>query len=189
MAKIYTKTGDLGETGLVSGKRTSKADPRIDLYGEIDELNSRLGFSHSIISQNKNFPDECDFLHKLQNALFDLGSNLACEADSRAHYKLPQIKDDLIKELENGIDQFEKTLSPLKNFILPGGSLAASSLHLCRTSARSCERKLVGYHQETKEELPLNSLEFLNRLSDYLFVLARHTNSIEGIVEKAWKPI
>lgn len=189
MTKIYTKTGDLGETGLVSGRRTSKADPRIDLYGEIDELNSRLGFSHSLLAEKKNFLHVCDFLNKLQNALFDLGSNLACEADSRAQYKLPQIKGDLIKELENEIDLFEKTLSPLKNFILPGGSVAASSLHLCRTSARSCERKLVGYHNETKEELPLNSLQFLNRLSDYLFVLARHTNSVEGVIEKVWKPI
>jgi cob(I)alamin adenosyltransferase len=189
MSKIYTKTGDLGETGLVSGKRTSKSDPRIDLYGEIDELNSRLGFAHSLLVEKKTYINECDFLTKIQNALFDLGSNLACEAESRAKYKLPQIKDSLIEEMEKGMDQLEASLPPLKNFILPGGALVASSLHLTRTCARSCERKLVGYYNETHEELPQNSLRFLNRLSDYLFVLARYTNNVEGSAEIPWKPI
>jgi cob(I)alamin adenosyltransferase len=189
MTKIYTKSGDAGDTGLVSGKRTSKADPRIDLYGEVDELNSRVGFSHSLLAARGTFKNECEFLIKLQSGLFDLGSNLACEADVRSQYKLPQIKDELIKELEDGIDLLQTSLTPLKNFILPGGSLVSSSLHLCRTSARSCERKLVGYHQSTKEELPHNSLVFLNRLSDYLFVLARYSNKVEGAAEIPWKPI
>lgn len=189
MSKIYTKTGDAGDTGLVSGKRTLKSDPRIDLYGEIDELNSRVGFSHSLLNEKSTFKKESDFLNKIQNALFDLGSNLACEAEERSKYNLPQIKDSMIAELEKAIDQLDMTLAPLKNFILPGGCLASSSLHLCRTSARSCERKLVGYHQETAEILPDNSLIFLNRLSDYLFVLARYVNNVEGSSEVVWKPI
>ena len=189
MTKIYTKTGDDGDTGLVSGKRISKADPRINLYGEVDELNSRIGYSHTLMVEKKLYPNEAAFLNKIQNALFDLGSNLACEAETRAYFKLPQLKDELIEELETGIDTLQSSLPELKNFILPGGALTASSLHVCRTSTRNCERKLVAYHQETLEKLPYDSLIFLNRLSDYFFVLARYCNKMESVAEIPWKPI
>ncbi len=187
-SKIYTKTGDDGHTGLVSGNRTLKSDSRIDLYGELDELNSRIGFSASFFLQDKELITLLPFVRRLQSAIFDLGSNLACEYENRAKFKLPQLSEDLIKALELEIDRLDNDLEPLKNFILPGGSFAASSLHLCRTSARTVERKLVHYFQETKEELPVHSIEFLNRLSDYFFVLSRYTNKITNIPEIAWVP-
>lgn len=186
-SKIYTKTGDKGETGLVSGSRTSKSDLRIDLYGELDELNSRMGLSCSLLSTEIHFQQIVNFLHFVQSAIFDLGSNLACEMENRNKYNLPQISDEFIKDMELEIDKLDSELSPLTNFILPGGTLAASSIHMCRTNARTVERKLVHYHRMTKEELPQNSMIFLNRLSDYLFVLARYVNKMQGVNEIAWK--
>lgn len=187
-SKIYTKTGDKGETGLVSGNRISKADSRIDLYGDLDELNSRAGICASLLANDMKFQRVIDFLHHVQSALFDLGSNLACEVENRQKYNLPQLSNEFIADLEHEIDWMDQELEPLKNFILPGGSLASSSLHLCRTSARSVERKLIGFHQKTKEELPINSLIFLNRLSDYFFVLARYVNKLQNKPEITWKP-
>lgn len=187
-SKVYTKTGDQGETGLVSGNRTLKSDIRIDLYGELDELNSRIGFSSSNLSQDLEFQQIVNFLHHVQSAIFDLGSNLACEVENRAKYKLPQISKEFVEDLEFEIDKLDAELEPLKNFVLPGGSIAASSIHLCRTNARSVERKLIHYFQATKEELPENSLIFINRLSDYFFVLARYVNKLKGVPEINWKP-
>lgn len=187
-SKVYTKTGDQGTTGLVSGNRISKSDSRIDLYGELDELNSRVGYSSSQISSDLQFNQIMSFLHHIQSALFDLGSNLACEVENRQKYNLPQISDEFITEIETEIDRMDSELPPLKNFILPGGSKAASSFHLCRTGARNVERKLVHYHATTKEELPLNSAVFLNRLSDYFFVLARYVNMQLQVEEINWKP-
>lgn len=187
-SKIYTKTGDQGETGLVSGNRTSKADLRIDLYGELDELNSRLGYASSLLSSELEFQLIVNFLHHIQSAIFDLGSNLACEFENRAKFNLPEISDAFVDDLEFEIDKLDAELEPLKNFILPGGTLLASSLHLCRTNTRTVERKIIHYFNVTNEELPSNSLKFLNRLSDYLFVLARYVNKIKGVEEINWKP-
>lgn len=187
-SKVYTKTGDKGETGLVSGNRTSKADIRIDLYGELDELNSRLGFSGSQLNSDIKFAQTINFLHHIQSAIFDLGSNLACEVENRSKYNLPQISDEFIGDMELEIDKMDSELEPLKNFILPGGTIEASSLHMCRTNARTVERKLIAYFNKTKEELPQNSMIFLNRLSDYLFVLARYVNKLKGVEEINWKP-
>lgn len=184
-SKVYTRTGDEGKTGLVSGNRILKSDSRIDLYGEVDELNSRIGFAASYMEK---FPKEVEFIHMIQSALFDLGSNMACEFENRAKYNLPQITDELIKEIETEIDRLDSTLEPLKNFILPGGPLASAALHLARTGARNVERKLVQYKVETQEELPQLSLIFVNRLSDYFFVLARYVSHAEGAAEIAWKP-
>jgi cob(I)alamin adenosyltransferase len=185
-SKIYTKTGDEGKTALVSGNRISKSDLRIDLYGEVDELNSRIGFACSLL--DKSFIQEINFLHVLQSALFDLGSNLACEEEKRSGYKLPQISEKLINDIESEIDRMDGQLDSLKNFILPGGSTAAAAFHLARTSARSVERKLVSYKIESGEELPELSLITLNRLSDYFFVLARFVNKGMGQLEISWKP-
>lgn len=184
-SQVYTRTGDEGKTGLVSGNRILKSDSRIDLYGEVDELNSRIGFAASLMDK---FPQEVNFIHMLQSALFDLGSNMACEFENRAKYNLPQITDELIKELEAEIDRLDSTLVPLKNFILPGGTQSAAALHLARTGARNVERKLVLYKEEKQEELPALSLIFVNRLSDYFFVLARYVSKNENSPEIAWKP-
>lgn len=185
-SKIYTRTGDEGKTGLVSGNRTFKSDLRIDLYGELDELNSRLGYSCSLLGSE--FKHEIEFIHYLQSSLFDLGSNMACEFENREKFNLPQLSEKLIREIEDEIDKMDGELEPLKNFILPGGSQAAASIHLVRTGARSVERKLVHYENETKETLPPLSIIFLNRLSDYFFVLARFLNKKQGQPEILWKP-
>lgn len=187
-SKIYTRTGDAGETSLVSGTRIKKSDQRIDLYGELDELNARLGVVCSYLAGDISLKDTLEFLHSLQSAIFDLGSNLACEFQKRQEYKLPQIGAELVTRLEAEIDTLELELEPLKNFILPGGTLAASAVHLARTGARNVERKMISYHQKSGEELPLHALVFLNRLSDYLFVLARYVNKIQQGTERSWKP-
>ncbi len=185
-SKIYTRTGDEGKTGLVSGNRIMKSDLRIDLYGDMDELNSRIGYACSLLDDH--FKEEIKFLHTIQSSLFDLGSNMACEFENRSKYNLPQITDQLIKEVENEIDRMDEQLIPLKNFILPGGKPGASAFHLARTGTRSVERKLIAYQQSTKEELPVLSLIFLNRLSDYFFVLARFVNKVSNTPEIYWKP-
>ena len=187
-SKVYTRTGDKGETGLVSGNRTLKSDARIDLYGELDELNSRIGFACSHMSLDLEFQQIANFLQHVQSTIFDLGSNLACEVENRARYKLPNISDQFITDLELEIDKLDAELSPLKNFILPGGSVISSALHMCRTNTRSVERKLISFHQTSKEELPANSLIFLNRLSDYFFVLSRYSNMLKNVNEIEWKP-
>lgn len=187
-SKVYTKTGDKGQTGLVSGNRISKADERIDLYGELDELNSRVGVASAYLDQDVFFKTTSDFLHHIQSAIFDLSSNLACEVELRAKYNLPQITEAFIQDMEQEIDLLDKDLEPLKNFILPGGSLAAASIHVCRTGARSCERKLIHFHESRAEELPAHAVIFLNRLSDYFFILARYVNKHYQIEEKLWKP-
>lgn len=187
-SKIYTKTGDKGETGLVSGTRTLKSDPRIDLYGEVDELNSRIGLLVCELSEIKGYEAQRYFLEKVQCSLFDLGSNLACEADKRDEWKLPQVTAQNVLDLESAIDEMDKTLEPLKNFILPGGHRTAAQAHLCRTSSRSVERQLVEYFNLTQEALPPYSIEFLNRLSDYFFILARWLNKQNGRGETIWKP-
>jgi cob(I)alamin adenosyltransferase len=187
-SRIYTRTGDEGETGLVSGTRILKSDLRIDLYGELDELNSRIGFSCSKLVEELEFREVVNFLHEIQSAIFDLGSNLACEVENRKKFNLPQVSDHFISAIEAEIDKMDAQLEPLANFILPGGSPQAASIHLCRTNTRTVERKLIQYSEETKEELPYNSVKFLNRLSDYLFVLARYVNNNKGISEINWKP-
>ena len=187
-SKVYTKTGDKGETGLVSGNRTLKSDARIDLYGELDELNSRIGLACSHMSEDLEFQQIINFLHHVQSAIFDLGSNLACEVENRQKYNLPQISEQFIQDLELEIDKLDAELTPLKNFILPGGGVISSLIHLCRTNARSVERKIIHYHDTTKEALPDNSVVFLNRLSDYFFVLARYSNKLKKISEIEWKP-
>ena len=184
MAKIYTKTGDEGLTGLVSGNRISKSDDRIDLYGDIDELNSFIGLAQHYLTDKK----AKDLLLKVQSALFDLGSNLACEEENRANYKLPQVHIDLVTSLEKQMDEMDKELPKLKNFVLPGGSLTAGHLHVARTVCRRVERKLVHFKLKSGESLPENSLIFLNRLSDYFFMLSRYVNFKENVNEIEWKP-
>jgi cob(I)alamin adenosyltransferase len=137
---------------------------------------------------SEKFKSTVDFLHHVQSAIFDLGSNLACEVENRGKFNLPQISNEYVSEIESEIDKLDSDLPALKHFILPGGSLISSSIHLCRTNARSVERKLVHYHEVVGEELPQNSIIFLNRLSDYLFVLSRFINRENQIEEIMWKP-
>lgn len=189
MNKIYTKTGDKGETSLVSGARAMKNDFRIETYGEVDELNSVIGLVIASLKEKANeiLSSEVLLLEKIQSSLFDLGSNLACEKENRLKYKLPSLEPEDVKELESRIDLYQKDLRALKNFILPGGSLPASFSHLARTVCRRVERKLVALEREFGEELPDLSIEFINRLSDYFFSLARFINMHESVDETLWK--
>lgn len=181
---VYTRTGDDGTTGLVGGTRIKKSDPRIHLYGEVDELNSYIGLGISFL------PASFDktLLLQIQSALFDLGSNLACEKENRSQYKLPQIKLSAIEKIESDIDQMDSQLIPLKNFILPGGDVSASTFHVCRTVCRRIERTMVDYEDLHAGEMPVHSLQFINRLSDYFFVLSRYINSTKKIEETLWVP-
>jgi cob(I)alamin adenosyltransferase len=187
-SKIYTRTGDEGLTALVSGKRISKADARIALYGEVDELNSRLGWLVASLSSVSVTQADKDFLVEIQSALFDLGSNLACEASERSTWKLPQLSESLLKRMEQSIDTMDATLIPLKNFVLPGGHSAAAAAHLCRTSCRSVERLMVSFGEASGEELPTNGVPFINRLSDFFFVFARYINKLQSVAEPIWVP-
>jgi cob(I)alamin adenosyltransferase len=187
-SKIYTRTGDEGKTALVSGNRTYKSDLRIDLYGELDELNSRLGYACSLL--DSKFSKEVDFIHLLQSSLFDLGSNMACEFENREKYNLPQINQSIVDNREVEIDRMDNELDELKNFILPGGSGLAAGLHLARTVVRRAERAtwhaIEAYGTEPAKKghndggVSPVAAKYLNRLSDLLFVLARYANIKHG---------
>jgi cob(I)alamin adenosyltransferase len=181
--KIYTKTGDLGQTSLFQGKRVFKNDLRCEVYGSVDELNSQLGI---VVGQIKKFKDSQKALLKIQNELFDLGAELATPSDATKDGTSPNqsIGDSEIQRLEKEIDQMEKKLKPLRNFILPGGSAGSAGLHLARTVCRRSERSLITLHQ--KEPVRAQVLIYLNRLSDYLFVMARFINSKSKVKDVLW---
>jgi cob(I)alamin adenosyltransferase len=181
--KIYTKTGDQGETSLVDGKRVPKTHPRVEAYGTVDELNAIVGMSVSFLNQHslQGLEELKSQLLQIQNHLFNMGSHLACEK-KELRERLPRIMEEHIHELEEHIDHMEETLPPLKNFILPGGSPAAAALHQARTVCRRAEREVLRLPE--KEAL---SIQYLNRLSDYLFVAARFANLKAGLEETLWK--
>jgi cob(I)alamin adenosyltransferase len=178
--KIYTKTGDRGETALSGGRRVQKNELRIQVYGTIDETNSVIGLALS----HSGLPDSLkQNLTRIQSELFQLGAELA--APHQAKIAVPFIGDSQIEKLESEIDEMELKNSPLKNFILPGGSPTAATLHLARTVVRRGERELITLHQ--KEALRTEVLVYVNRLSDYLFVAARFVNANLGVSETPWK--
>lgn len=180
--KIYTKTGDQGETGLYGGPRVSKDDIRIEAYGTVDELNSVLAVALIEVDN----PDIYELLRKIQNQLFSIGADLATpigKQNSRASIRT--IKDHHITEIENAIDYFDAQLDPLKNFILPGGTAGGAYLHLARTVCRRAERRVVTLKNAV--EINPNIILFLNRLSDLLFVLARFENKSAGVQDVPWK--
>ena len=180
MTKIYTKTGDKGETSLVGGDRVSKSSDRIDSYGNIDELNAYVGVLISHVEKS----DHYDFLKSLQSILFTIGSNVACKSADRIKYKIPALEETTLVMLEEEIDRIENTLPPITNFILPRGSEASSFAHVCRTVCRRAERSLVKLNDET---LSLTT-SYINRLSDYFFVLSRSLNKNADQQEEYWKP-
>lgn len=174
--KIYTRTGDRGETSLFGGTRVAKNDPRIEAYGTIDELNSFLGVARAA------WPDSVidAELEQVQSDLFDAGAHLASPGTSR----FGGIGSDRIESLERGIDTMEAELAPLKNFILPGGSPAAAHLHVARAVCRRAERLVVALHDDSAPTQ--STIAFLNRLSDYLFVAARFANRRAGVEDVVW---
>jgi cob(I)alamin adenosyltransferase len=189
MAKsnVYTGTGDKGDTSLVSGNRVPKSSYRINLYGEVDELNSFIGLLSSHLAKSNKFSHAIELISKVQHSLFDLGSNLACEKGYREKFKLPVIEESLITEIELAMDELDSKLPKLKTFVLPGGHEAASTAHVCRTVCRRVERQLVQFHNEYAED-PEHSIRLLNRLSDYFFILSRYINFEEKYEEVLWIP-
>ncbi len=198
-ASVYTKTGDQGTTGLVGGTRIKKNDSRLHLYGELDELNSFIGLALSELRDDINrvsspeyvaiLEDQIIFLHSIQASLFDLGSNLACELENRKKFNLPILTENFVKSIEGHIDQLDVLLPELKNFVLPGGLKSASAFHVARTVCRRVERQLVDFNDHHQAgEVPAFSIEFLNRLSDYFFILARFINFSVRLEEILWKP-
>ncbi len=177
--KIYTKTGDKGETALGDGSRVSKDSERVIAYGNVDELNASIGIVKNYASQEMS-----EILSEIQNDLFDLGADL-CVPDENTSQKKLKISNNQIKKLESNIDSMNKTLQPLKSFILPGGSKTASFMHLSRTICRRAERSLVSLNR--KEKINKNALKYLNRLSDWLFVASRLDNQ-ENSSEILWEP-
>ena len=181
--KIYTRTGDGGETGLFGGPRVRKDDRRVEAYGAVDELNAALGAASAALAE----PDLAAMLRETQSALFDLGGGLATpRARERAAAGLaaPRIGADAIGRLEGWIDALEEELEPLTQFVLPGGAPAAAALHLARTICRRAERRAVTLAEA--EEIPDEALRYLNRLSDFLFVAARAVNRRAGVEEPRW---
>lgn len=188
MARIYTRTGDGGDTSLGDGSRRPKSEPRVDLYGEVDELNSVLGCCVAALAgADSTPPDLTDDLRAIQCTLFDLGAVLADPARSRELAARPEEQQPFDPApLERGIDALEADLTPLKNFILPGGTPAAAWLHLARTVCRRAERRAVAVGAD--DPIPSRCLVFLNRLSDYLFVAARAANRAAGTGDVPWIP-
>lgn len=174
ISKVYTKTGDKGETSLVGGKRVSKASMRVDAYGDVDELNSLIGVVRSKLSDRE--VDEV--LRLVQNDLFTVGADLASPLD----VEVPRVDERFIETLETHSDRFLGELEPLREFILPGGSEAGSLLHLARTVARRAERRVVALGEA--EEVNPETIVYLNRLSDLLFIIARLVNLRAGIPEE-----
>ncbi|HET7642689.1 MAG TPA: cob(I)yrinic acid a,c-diamide adenosyltransferase [Nitrososphaeraceae archaeon] len=192
--KIYTKTGDKGLTGLIGGKRISKSDNRIIAYGSVDELNSYVGLSLSLLSKYNtssssstitSFSDIVATLSRIQNELFVIGSDLA-DPDLSKSSSL-RVQPNMITVLENDIDNYEKELSPITYFILPGGSIESSNLHIARSIARRAETNVAKLSLEDATMVNNLVLVYLNRLSDLLFVLSRTINKRLQITDIAWK--
>lgn len=177
--KIYTKTGDKGKTALFGGKRVSKNDIQIEAYGTVDELNSQLGLLISYLpSKDSELPK------KIQAILFDLGSHLA--SDGTADKFLPQLNHNLVTDIEDEIDNMTSRLPALKSFILPGGNARIAQAHVCRTICRRAERRVVSLAEIA--DIQEIIIVYLNRLSDYFFVLARHLSLLDGVDEVKWNP-
>jgi cob(I)alamin adenosyltransferase len=181
--KIYTKTGDKGDTGLIDGSRISKSDLRIIAYGEVDEANSHIGLIISSIEKNSIFDDVRKILLNVQQDLFVLGAELANPNTLKDDNML--VKREMISTIEKYIDNFESELAPITYFILPGGSIESSLLHICRTVVRRAETSAVALAkgQRINQEI----LTYLNRISDLFFVLARVTNKRQKRADIPWK--
>lgn len=179
--KIYTKTGDAGDTGLFGGARVSKGSARVDAYGDVDELNSALGVALADAGADAS---SHEILTRVQSELFSLGAELACVPGKEDKLGIAVLSETEVEWLEQCIDRFEQDLQPLKNFVLPGGCAQASFLHMARTICRRAERKVVSLQQSQPVRGEL--VRFLNRLSDLLFVMARHANFRANVPDVEW---
>lgn len=186
--KIYTKTGDRGETGLFGGQRVRKDDARVEAYGDVDELNSVLGLAAARLEMAGEEEMVAE-LRRIQADLFTIGANLATprpEDGGRPSAHVPELEPGRTAELERSIDRADEELEPLKSFVLPGGSESAAVLHLARTVCRRAERRAVTLAHEA--HIDEAYLVYLNRLSDLLFTLARLANARAGVQDVPWAP-
>ena len=181
--RIYTKTGDQGQTHLAGGQRVPKDALRIECYGTVDELNAFVGMA--CISAGESVPEIATILRRVQHELFNLGSILATRPED-VHPKQARITDAEIRQLEIEIDRMNAELAPLRSFVLPGGTRLNTELHVCRTVCRRAERLAVGLARE--EQSPPEIIQYLNRLSDAFFVWSRWVNHSLGVPEILWEP-
>jgi len=186
--KIYTKTGDKGETSLFTGQRVPKTDPFIEALGTVDECNSALGTAISFLPESSEIASVREQLEIIQHALFDVGAALATPRTRAATNKLEKTRFDReeIEQLEKWIDKMEAELPPLHAFILPGGHPAGAALHLARSMCRRAERRVLPLYQEA--DVTDTVLIYLNRLSDYLFSVSRYVNFLVKRPETKWIP-
>ena len=181
MSKVYTKTGDKGTTSLIGGTRVKKSDIRIESYGTIDELNSFIGLLATYVDEKET----ADLLAEIQNVLFNVGCNLAMGERFKKEIKESVVADVLIEHVEKAIDRMQAAIPELKSFVIPGGSRSASTAHVCRTVCRRAERLIIALDEGS--EVDRNLMAYVNRLSDYFFVLSRYLNNIEKVDEKIWQ--
>lgn len=181
--KIYTKTGDLGKTSLIGGTKVPKSHLRIESYGTVDELNSYIGLVNDLLTDEHSK----NTLKEIQDRLFTIGSSLACDPEKEPLMKIPDLKEADILLLEKEIDSMNEALPEMKSFILPGGHVAVSTIHIARCICRRAERICVHLQEENLFVDPL-VIKYLNRLSDYLFVLSRYTGHLLHVLEIPWKP-
>ena len=181
--KIYTKAGDQGKTSLIGGTRVPKSHIRIESYGTVDELNSFIGLLNDLVLDAKINAD----LKEIQDRLFTVGSSLACDPEKESALRIPDLKEEDILRLETAMDAMNEVLAPMKSFIIPGGHQAISTAHIARCVCRRAERWCVNMQEE---DLFVETLviKYLNRLSDYLFTLARYIGHLNGVADLPWKP-
>lgn len=189
LSRIYTRTGDGGQTGLVGGQRVGKDDLRIDCYGTVDELNAVVGMAVQTASEHAGahsaLVELVEILRRVQHELFNLGSILAT-LPADIHPKQPRVTAVEVEQLESEIDRMNEVLPALRSFVLPGGSRLNAELHVCRTVCRRAERLAVALGR--REEVDPEAVRYLNRLSDALFVFSRWVNHVTGVPEVLWEP-
>jgi len=193
--KIYTRTGDKGNTALIGGTKVPKSHIRIESYGTVDELNSCIGLlgdhltaaSETITHPVFPLSGSISALREIQDRLFTIGASLACDPDKESKMKIPDLKEEDIEALEKDIDRMNEILPEMRSFILPGGHVAVSTAHIARCVCRRAERICVQMQVEGMYIEPV-VLKYLNRLSDHLFMLARYTGHLLNIPELPWKP-
>ncbi|MGB2703444.1 MAG: cob(I)yrinic acid a,c-diamide adenosyltransferase [Chitinophagaceae bacterium] len=181
--KIYTKTGDDGTTSLIGGTKVPKSHLRIEAYGTVDELNSYIGLCRDLLTDDQGKHT----LLEVQDRLFTIGSSLACDPIKEPKMRIPDLKETDVELLEKEIDRMNGSIPPMKNFILPGGHITLSQLHIARCVCRRAERCSVRLELESLEVEAI-IIKYLNRLSDYLFVLSRYTGQQLNVGEIPWKP-
>ena len=181
--KIYTKTGDKGTTSLIGGTKVLKSHERIEAYGTLDELNAHIGLCRDLIEEQSIK----DFLGEVQDRLFTIGSALACDPEKETSLKIPDLQENDIIKLEQGIDSMDEFLEPLRSFILPGGHPVVSHIHIARCVCRRTERLMVSLllPDDADEN---RMIKYINRLSDYLFTLSRYVAKLVNAREIEWKP-